>query len=187
MKLKLDVVNVFYIMLNTIIVDIPSSLFSLGLLDESVVIVFFLFHVSVLFRGGLRNVGEESIILRRRVKPSHTRRKCNSFHSTRFRFPLIAYTSFSQHVHGCTFLSHSKLKYSRAYPSPFKQSLLGLSTPVDIDISFANEEQRKHVEVKVDKDRRERVPVYLDGETVNGKVAILATVLSTMTTHGVGW
>ncbi|KAI8058938.1 vacuolar protein sorting-associated protein 26-domain-containing protein [Gilbertella persicaria] len=51
-------------------------------------------------------------------------------------------------------------------------SLFGLSTQVDIDISFTNEEQRKHVEVKVDKDRKQNFPVYLDGETVTGKVNI---------------
>ncbi|KAG2220671.1 hypothetical protein INT45_008214 [Circinella minor] len=51
-------------------------------------------------------------------------------------------------------------------------SLLGLSTPVDIDISFTGEDQRKKVDVKVDKERRETYPVYLDGETVSGKVNI---------------
>lgn len=41
---------------------------------------------------------------------------------------------------------------------------------MDIGIKFTNEEQRKHHEVKLDKDRRESYPVYLDGETVSGKV-----------------
>ncbi|GAB5592194.1 Vacuolar protein sorting-associated protein 26 [Umbelopsis nana] len=51
-------------------------------------------------------------------------------------------------------------------------SLFGLSTPVDIDITFAGEENRKHVDVKVDKDHRESMPLYLDGESVKGKVTI---------------
>ncbi|OBZ91414.1 Vacuolar protein sorting-associated protein 26B [Choanephora cucurbitarum] len=51
-------------------------------------------------------------------------------------------------------------------------SLFGLSTPVDIEVSFSNEEQRKHVEVKVEKDRKQNFPVYLDGESVSGKVNI---------------
>ncbi|KAI8367088.1 putative PEP8-vacuolar protein sorting/targeting protein [Blakeslea trispora] len=51
-------------------------------------------------------------------------------------------------------------------------SLFGLSTPVDIEVGFNNEEQRKHVEVKVEKDRKQNFPVYLDGESVSGKVNI---------------
>ncbi|KAF9369460.1 hypothetical protein CPC16_004496, partial [Podila verticillata] len=49
-------------------------------------------------------------------------------------------------------------------------SLFGLSTPVDIDIHFNGQEQRKQIEAKVDKDRREKFPLYFDGETVAGKV-----------------
>lgn len=45
-----------------------------------------------------------------------------------------------------------------------------MSTPVDIEVIFTNEEQRKHMEVKVDKDKKENYPVFLDGETVAGKV-----------------
>ncbi|KAI7865943.1 vacuolar protein sorting-associated protein 26-domain-containing protein [Spinellus fusiger] len=51
-------------------------------------------------------------------------------------------------------------------------SIFGLSTPVDIDVQFYHEDKRKHIDVKVDKDRRESYPVYLDGETVAGKIAI---------------
>ncbi|KAG2195156.1 vacuolar protein sorting-associated protein 26-domain-containing protein [Mucor mucedo] len=51
-------------------------------------------------------------------------------------------------------------------------SLFGLSTPVDIEVIFTNEEQRKHMEVKVDKDKKENYPVFLDGESVAGKVNI---------------
>ncbi|KAI8076758.1 vacuolar protein sorting-associated protein 26-domain-containing protein [Halteromyces radiatus] len=51
-------------------------------------------------------------------------------------------------------------------------SLFGLSTPVDIQVAFTGENERKHVEVKVDKDQRESLPVYLDGETVSGTATI---------------
>ncbi|KAG1064337.1 hypothetical protein G6F42_027024 [Rhizopus arrhizus] len=51
-------------------------------------------------------------------------------------------------------------------------SLFGLSTPVDIEVIFSNEEQRKHMEVKVEKDKKENYPVFLDGETVAGKVGL---------------
>ncbi|CAJ0829902.1 11158_t:CDS:2, partial [Entrophospora sp. SA101] len=44
-----------------------------------------------------------------------------------------------------------------------------IDAPVDIDIRFNGEENRKLVEVKVDKDRREKFPLYFDGETVAGK------------------
>ncbi|KAL1914399.1 uncharacterized protein VTP21DRAFT_8917 [Calcarisporiella thermophila] len=51
-------------------------------------------------------------------------------------------------------------------------SLLGFSSPADIDVSFTGEESRKLVEVKVGKNRREQFPLYLDGETVSGLVHI---------------
>ncbi|KAG0030211.1 hypothetical protein BGZ82_007520 [Podila clonocystis] len=51
-------------------------------------------------------------------------------------------------------------------------SLFGLSTPVDIDIRFNGQEQRKQIEAKVDKDRRDKFPLYFDGETVAGKINI---------------
>ncbi|SAL98236.1 hypothetical protein [Absidia glauca] len=51
-------------------------------------------------------------------------------------------------------------------------SLFGLSTPVDIQVDLKGENERKHVEVKVDKDQRESLPVYLDGESVSGTVTV---------------
>ncbi|KAF9152425.1 Vacuolar protein sorting-associated protein 26B [Linnemannia schmuckeri] len=51
-------------------------------------------------------------------------------------------------------------------------NLFGFSAPVDIQITFKGEEERKMVEVKVDKDRREKFPLYFDGETVAGKIQI---------------
>ncbi|KAI7828048.1 putative PEP8-vacuolar protein sorting/targeting protein [Gamsiella multidivaricata] len=51
-------------------------------------------------------------------------------------------------------------------------NLFGFSAPVDIQIAFKGEENRKMVEVKVDKDRREKFPLYFDGESVSGKIQI---------------
>ncbi|CAO3596270.1 putative PEP8-vacuolar protein sorting/targeting protein [Absidia repens] len=51
-------------------------------------------------------------------------------------------------------------------------SLFGLSTPVDIQVNFKGENERKHVDVKIDKDQRESLPVYLDGETVSGTATV---------------
>ncbi|GAA5805628.1 hypothetical protein HPULCUR_011149 [Helicostylum pulchrum] len=50
------------------------------------------------------------------------------------------------------------------------ESLFGISTPVDIEVLFQDEEQRKHIDTRVEKDRRERYPIYLDGENVVGKI-----------------
>lgn len=49
---------------------------------------------------------------------------------------------------------------------------MGFGSPADIDITFAGEEERRHVEVKVDRDRREKLPLYFDGESISGKVSI---------------
>ncbi|KAL7422912.1 Vacuolar protein sorting-associated protein 26 [Cryptotrichosporon argae] len=43
--------------------------------------------------------------------------------------------------------------------------------PVDIDVHFAGEDERKLVEVKTDKDK-DMCPVYYDGETVAGQVTV---------------
>ena len=41
---------------------------------------------------------------------------------------------------------------------------------VDIDVSVENEEARKQVEIKLEKDRKESCPVFYDGESIIGKV-----------------
>lgn len=46
------------------------------------------------------------------------------------------------------------------------------ASPVDVEIRLEGEEQRKQVEVKSDKDRKETVPVYFDGESVIGVVRL---------------
>ena len=43
-------------------------------------------------------------------------------------------------------------------------------TPVDVEIRLENEDARRKSEVKLEKDRRESLPVYLDGESVIGQV-----------------
>jgi vacuolar protein sorting-associated protein 26 len=49
------------------------------------------------------------------------------------------------------------------------QSFFGLTT-ADVDIRFDGEENRKWVDVKVNRDQRDRFPLYSDGETVSGTV-----------------
>ena len=46
------------------------------------------------------------------------------------------------------------------------------STPVDIDIVLEDLDDRSAVDVKLDKNRKEKVPLYLDGESVKGQVTI---------------
>ena len=46
------------------------------------------------------------------------------------------------------------------------------STPVDIDIVLEDSDERAMVDVKLDKNRREKVPLYMDGESVKGAVTI---------------
>ena len=46
------------------------------------------------------------------------------------------------------------------------------STPVDIDIVLADTDTRQTVDVKLDKNRREKVPLYTDGESVQGIVTV---------------
>lgn len=49
---------------------------------------------------------------------------------------------------------------------------LFFSTPVDIDIVLDDSEDRQSVDIKVDKGRRERAPLYMDGESVKGAVTV---------------
>ncbi|EGP91688.1 unnamed protein product [Zymoseptoria tritici ST99CH_1A5] len=51
-------------------------------------------------------------------------------------------------------------------------SLFSFSTPLDIDIVLDNGDDRPTVDVKLDKNRREKCPLYLDGETLKGAVTI---------------
>lgn len=46
------------------------------------------------------------------------------------------------------------------------------STPVDIDIVLEDTDDRVMVDMKLDKNRKEKAPVYMDGESVKGAVTI---------------
>jgi hypothetical protein len=46
------------------------------------------------------------------------------------------------------------------------------SPPIDIDILLTNSDDRRQVEVKSDKDKKESCPVYYDGESVVGQVVV---------------
>jgi vacuolar protein sorting-associated protein 26 len=46
------------------------------------------------------------------------------------------------------------------------------STPVDIDIVLEDADERQTVDVKLDKNRREKAPLYMDGESVKGAVTV---------------
>ena len=46
------------------------------------------------------------------------------------------------------------------------------STPVDIDIVLDDGDDRQMVDMKADKGRREKAPLYKDGESVKGAVTI---------------
>lgn len=46
------------------------------------------------------------------------------------------------------------------------------STPVDIDIVLEDGDDRQMVDMKTEKNRREKAPLYKDGESVKGAVTI---------------
>lgn len=46
------------------------------------------------------------------------------------------------------------------------------SAPVDVEIRFTGEDERKQVEIKGDKEQKEQSPVYYDGESVEGQVSL---------------
>ncbi len=46
------------------------------------------------------------------------------------------------------------------------------STPVDIDIVLEDGDDRSTVDVKLDKNRKEKAPLYFDGESVKGAVTV---------------
>ncbi|KAK9458805.1 vacuolar protein sorting-associated protein 26-domain-containing protein [Lipomyces oligophaga] len=49
---------------------------------------------------------------------------------------------------------------------------LFFKSPLDIEIRLDGEDQRKHVDVRLDKRRKEKVPLFIDGETVKGSVTV---------------
>ena len=46
------------------------------------------------------------------------------------------------------------------------------STPLDIDIVLDDADDRQMIDLKLEKNRREKAPLYLDGESVKGGVTI---------------
>src|SRR5690348_17924443 len=46
------------------------------------------------------------------------------------------------------------------------------ATPVDIDVVLDDADDRSMVDVKLDKNRREKAPLYMDGESVKGSVTV---------------
>lgn len=46
------------------------------------------------------------------------------------------------------------------------------STPLDIDIVLDDTDDRTMIDLKAEKNRREKAPLYMDGESVKGAVTI---------------
>lgn len=46
------------------------------------------------------------------------------------------------------------------------------STPVDIDIVLADTDDKQMIDMKLEKNRREKAPLYMDGESVRGAVTV---------------
>lgn len=53
-------------------------------------------------------------------------------------------------------------------------SLFSFSSPADIDIRLDDEHDRKTVEVKTENPNKETIPVYFDGESLQGTVRMNA-------------
>lgn len=51
-------------------------------------------------------------------------------------------------------------------------SLFSFSAPVDIDVRLEDEHDRKQVDVKLENFAKETLPVYFDGESVQGTVVV---------------
>ena len=50
-------------------------------------------------------------------------------------------------------------------------------SPVDVDILLEDEDVRKHVDVKMEKERVALCPVYYDGDTIAGQVSLSGSLL----------
>lgn len=46
------------------------------------------------------------------------------------------------------------------------------STPVDIDIVLEDSDEKATVDIRLEKNRREKAPLYMDGESVKGAVTV---------------
>lgn len=56
------------------------------------------------------------------------------------------------------------------------------ASPVDVDVSLEGEDDRKQVEVKQEKEKTIKCPVYYDGESLVGQVSD-----PMLFSDGVGW
>jgi Vacuolar protein sorting-associated protein 26 len=55
------------------------------------------------------------------------------------------------------------------------KNFFGFGQSVDIEIALDGQESRKTAEIKTEDGRKERHYLYLDGETISGKVSTLLT------------
>lgn len=85
-------------------------------------------------------------------------------HELRLRFHIRA-----ELVLCIYFVCHPKLRIR--FPTNRNHVLL-FSTPVDIDIVLEDTDDRAMVDMKLDKNRKEKAPLYKDGESVKGAVTI---------------
>lgn len=46
------------------------------------------------------------------------------------------------------------------------------TTPLDIDIVLEDSDEKPTVDMKLDKNRKEKAPLYMDGESVKGAVTV---------------
>ena len=63
-------------------------------------------------------------------------------------------------------------KHWKTWSSVEMASFFAFSHPIDIDIKLFEEENRKEVEIKSDKDKKDTCPIYYDGEAVKGQVIV---------------
>lgn len=56
--------------------------------------------------------------------------------------------------------------------------------PVDVEIKLQGEDERRQVEVKGEKDKKEMCPVYYDGESVVGQVSGEGVIESSLLASG---
>ena len=55
-------------------------------------------------------------------------------------------------------------------------SLFGFSAPADIDVRLEGEHERQHVDVKLENQPKDMLPLYHDGDTVKGTVVVLPRI-----------
>ena len=62
--------------------------------------------------------------------------------------------------------------HARSLEEQFTTMSYFFSTPLDIDIVLENTDERQMIDMKLDKNRKEKAPLYMDGESVKGAVTI---------------